>query len=293
MESVDSLRTKRLAGVVRRSSSALEALWRLRERSNRLVNAKFVDEEGTLFTTRNASTMESPSEVPSPSPLGIIDRLTASERARLSPYLNPVEILANDVLIEQGSEIPAVWFPIDSVTATVVRLPGGGEVEVGNMGSEGVVGLSLVFGVPHSNSTVICQIPGRAYCIDAQDFMEHVFRHGGELYEAILRYTNAFMTVIAQVAGCNTTHDVSSRLARWVLMTQDRTKTGTLRLTHEFMGRMLGVQRTTVTLALRGLTERGLIEHSYGTMTVLDRTGLEQAACPCYAIIRRVLLNLN
>jgi len=104
-----------------------------------------------------------------------------------------------------------------------------------------------------------------------------------------MRYANAFMAVIAQVAGCNTTHDVPSRLARWILMTQDRVRQDTLRLTHEFLGRMLGVQRSTVTLALRGLSEHALIEHSYGAITILDRQGLERASCPCYAIIRNVL----
>jgi CRP-like cAMP-binding protein len=216
----------------------------------------------------------------------LISTLTPQERERLEPLLERVDLSSNQTLLSAGEPIEYLWFPNDCITSTVVDTPEGSTIEVGLMGMEGVVGLSLIFGRTLSNTTVIVQIPGSAYRLRARDAVDHVIGPHTELYDGLLRYADAFMALVAQTAACNSLHNVDQRMARWVLLTQDRVGRDMLPLTQEFLSYMLGVRRATVSEAAAGLQGAGIIQYSRGQIRVLDRERLEQNACACYAIVR-------
>ncbi len=192
-------------------------------------------------------------------------------------------------LIEAGEPIPYVWFPHDAITSTVVDTREGTTIEVGLMGVEGMVGLSLLLNVELSNTTVIVQVPGVGARMRADHFLEHVVGAGGVLYERLLRYTNAFMSMVAQTAACNSLHSIDQRLARWLLMTHDRVQRPQFPLTHEFLAFMLGVRRPSVSVAANALLQNEYINYTRGLMTITSRAGLEQNVCPCYDIVNNIM----
>jgi CRP-like cAMP-binding protein len=218
----------------------------------------------------------------------LLASLSEAERQRLAPYLHPVELKAGQTLLEAGEPMECVWFPHNSVTSTVVDTPEGATIEVGLMGLEGLVGLSLLMGVSNSNTTVIVQISGDATQMQATDFTAHIVAPHGEAFNKLLRYADAFMAMVAQTAACNSLHGIDERLARWILMTNDRVGRNEMPLTQEFLAYMLGVRRATVSVAASGLQQMGLIKYSRGQVTLVDRHGLEENACACYGIIRTI-----
>jgi len=219
----------------------------------------------------------------------LIQDLPADEQARLRPYLERTAMDFRETLIEAGEPIHYVWFPHDSITSTVVDTPEGTTIEVGLMGIEGMVGLSLLLDAELSNTTVIVQVPGIGTRMRADHFIEHVVKAGGVLYQRLLRYTNAFMAMVAQTAACNSLHGVDERLARWLLMTHDRVQRDQFPMTHEFLSYMLGVRRPSVSVAANTLLQDGYIRYSRGVMTILNRQGLEEVVCPCYKIVKATL----
>jgi CRP-like cAMP-binding protein len=218
----------------------------------------------------------------------LLASLDDEERQRLAPYLQVVELQSGQTLLEAGTPIESVWFPHNCVTSTVVDTPEGATIEVGLMGMEGLVGLSLLLGAPNSNTTVIVQIPGHATRMKATDFVEQIVRPHGEAFQKLLRYADAFMAMVAQTAACNSLHDVDQRLARWILMTNDRVGRNEIPLTQEFLAYMLGVRRASVSVAASSLQQMGLIRYSRGQVTVVNREGLEENSCACYGIVRNI-----
>jgi CRP-like cAMP-binding protein len=219
-------------------------------------------------------------------PSRLIAALPDAERERLLPYLEETNLTQGMTLVEAGHPIDCVWFPHDCVTSTLVETPEGSMIEVGLMGMEGLVGLSLLLGERISNTTVVVQIPGAASRMRASDFMEQVVEPRGELYRALMRYTDTFMAMIAQTAACNSLHPIEQRLTRWILMTHDRVKRDDMPLTQELLSLMLGVRRASVSVAASHLQDLGCIHYSRGRLRVTDREKLEQQSCPCYAIVR-------
>jgi CRP-like cAMP-binding protein len=218
----------------------------------------------------------------------LLEALSEAERARLSPALRQTQLRQNEELLEAGEPIQAVWFPHDAVTSTIVDSAEGTTIEVGLMGLEGMVGLSLLLGKSISSTTVIAQIPGTATCMSADDFRRLVIGERGELFELLLAYTDNFLAMVAQTAACNSMHSVDERLARWILMCHDRVGRDDMPLTQEFLAYMLGVRRPSVSLAASGLQQVGLIQYGRGNLTVMDRFGLEERACACYGIVRSI-----
>jgi len=216
----------------------------------------------------------------------LLVNLPEKERKRLEPYLEPVELEFNQHLLVFDQPIEYVWFPDTCVTSTVVNSIEGSTIEVGLMGTEGMVGLSLVMKLEVSNSTVFVQIPGRATRMRARDFKKQVVEKGGPLLNTLLRYTNFFMAMIAQTAACNTTHPVEERMCRWILMTHDRVQQDQFPLTQEFLADMLGVRRPSLSKVAGELKREGLINYTRGSVTVTDRKGLEARSCECYQIIQ-------
>ncbi len=216
----------------------------------------------------------------------ILARLPAPERERLTPFLEPVDLYFGEVLVEFDNRIEYVYFLETAVTSTVVRTPHGETLEVGIMGAEGFVGLSLLYGVWRSNATVVVQIPGRAFRMKATDFNQQIKTPAGRCLDLLLRYANFFQIMVQQHAACNASHRVEERMCRWILLTQDRATTDTFSLTHEYLSLMLGARRATVSDIAHRLKEAGIINYTRGKLRVTDRQRLEGCSCECYRLIK-------
>lgn len=218
----------------------------------------------------------------------LLNSIPPPERERILRHIADVEIHRGQTLIEAGEDIRCVWFPHDCVTSTIVHTPDGATIEVGIMGLEGMVGLSALFGLEKSNTTVVVQISGRASRMAIGDFIAHVREPHAEAYRILLRYADSFMAMVAQTAACNSLHTIEQRLARWILLTHDRARSVRIGLTQDFISSMLGVRRSSVSLAANGLQSRGAMVYGRGWLEVLDRNALEELSCPCYASLRRL-----
>jgi CRP-like cAMP-binding protein len=217
----------------------------------------------------------------------ILDALGPRERERLLPLLTIVSLPIKTVLFEPGEPIQAVHFPLDGVVSLVTALEGGAIVEVATLGNEGIVGLPLRAGGSLA-VRAISQVAGSAARLDAAVFLAEADRRG-QLGLLIGRYLQALFGQISQAAGCNRLHTTEQRLSRWLLMSHDRVGVDEFLITHEFLGQMLGSQRATVTLSAGLLQAAGLIRYHRGQVTILERAGLEQTSCECYAVIKREL----
>jgi len=220
---------------------------------------------------------------------GIANRLLAAlprkSYLRLLPGLVPVELGFGEVLYEPGKPIKDVYFPSQSLVSLLTLVEGHLALEVGLVGREGMVGVPLALGIDASPVRALVQGAGPALRMNAAGFRRELGR-SPPLQRELYRYVYTLMAQISQTAGCNRFHVVQSRLARWLLMTRDRVRSGEFRMTHQFLSHMLGVRRVGVTQAAGALQRRKLIEYSRGSITILDHRGLEQAACACYEPIR-------
>jgi cAMP-binding proteins - catabolite gene activator and regulatory subunit of cAMP-dependent protein kinases len=215
----------------------------------------------------------------------LLRALPRAEYEALQQHLQPVHFKQRQLLFDAEEPIRHVYFPETMVVSLVSRLREGGVVEVGTAGFEGMAGLPLFLGDDSSSVRAFAQVPGGAMRMEAATFIE-LASVGGSLHRILLRYTQAFLTQVAQTAACNGAHLVQQRCARWLLMTHDRVNDSTLPLTHEFLAFMLGVRRAGVTIAMRTLQDADLIRYSRGWVEVIDRPGLEAASCECYAVVR-------
>ena len=215
----------------------------------------------------------------------LLAALPADELARLRSHLDSVRIDQRDVLFDVEQRIPYVYFPEQGVVSLVSIFDDGGTIEVGTVGSEGIAGLPVFLGEESSTVRAVIQIPGTATRMEAELFVR-LAAAPGVLHHLLLRYTQAFMTQVAQTAACNAAHLVEQRCARWLLMTHDRVGDEEFPLTHEFLAFMLGVRRAGVTVAMQALQEAGLIHYTRGHVGIVDREGLERASCECYRVVR-------
>lgn len=179
------------------------------------------------------------------------------------------------------------FFPIRGAISLVRNMSGGPTVEVGVVGNEGMVGVDIFMGATSQLNDGIVQGEGSAWRMTAEHLLE-CFQRKREMQRQLLRFTNAFITQISQTAACNRAHDMEPRLARWLLMMQDRVAAPQVRLTQQFLAQMLGARTATVNEAVQKLEAAGVIGHRRQEITILDRKGLERMACECYAIVRRV-----
>lgn len=200
---------------------------------------------------------------------------------RLRARLEPVALTFGEVLYEPGDAIGHVYFPGTSIVSLLTLADGHLALEVGLIGREGMVGIPLMLGHPISPVRALVQASGTALRMAAADFLRE-FRLSLPLQRELYGYTYALMAQISQTAACNRFHVVEKRLGRWLLMTHDRVQSDQFRMTHEFLAHMLGVRRVGVTNAAHRLQQRRLIDYRRGNITVLDRQGLEAAACDCY-----------
>jgi CRP-like cAMP-binding protein len=208
--------------------------------------------------------------------------LADQDYQRLRPRLSHVDLAYKDMLCETDRPIEFVYFPIDGVASLVNVMDDGSAAEVGTIGSEGLVGLPLIFGDETSKSVIYVQVPGTALKLDAHTFRAELERNTS-LRIAALRYAHAFFNQVSQSAACAHLHALQQRCCRWLLMTRDRMPSDEFLLTQEFLGMMLGVQRNTVSVAMGRLQKLGAVRYSRGHVVILDRGLLLQHSCECYA----------
>lgn len=235
----------------------------------------------------NATSLEAAMPDPKRTPAAnrLLAALPPTERRNFIDQMQQVELVYGAVLYEPGSRINCVYFPNDSIVSLLTVVDRHQALEVGLVGREGMVGVPLALEINLSPVRALVQGSGSAMRMKAAPFLR-AFRQSHALQRELHHYTYALMAQITQTAACNRFHVVEARLARWLLMTHDRMQSNPFRLTQEFLSQMLGVRRVGVTKAARALQQNGLIRYSRGNITILDRTGLEAAACSCYDIVK-------
>ena len=212
----------------------------------------------------------------------LLDALPRSEFMRLLEGCEAVDLKFGEILAESGGPIRHVYFPTHCAIVLFTLMDERTSLEVGLVGNEGVVGTALVLDMAASPQRAVVQGPGGAVRMEA-DLFRQALEGSPELQHVLKRYVHAVMAQLAQTAGCTRFHVVEARLARWLLMTQDRASSDSFHVTHEFLAQVLGVRRVGITRAATALQGRGLIRYARGNITVLERAGLEAAACGCYA----------
>jgi len=217
----------------------------------------------------------------------VLAAMPREEYRRLSAELEPVSLTFGDVLYEPGDPIRYIYFPGDCLISLLTQVEDRMALEVGLVGSEGMVGIQLALGVGTSSVRALVQGPGAAMRMEAGRFQLEL-KQCPSLQRELYRYAHQLMVQFTQTAACNRFHVVEARLARWLSMTRDRVKSDRFHLTHDFLADMLGVRRVGVTNAASALRKRNLIEYSRGDITILDRKGLNAAACVCYRIVKKL-----
>lgn len=217
-------------------------------------------------------------------PNRLLAALTPGDLDALKAHLEPVVLPHRRTLSNPGAPIEHIYFPAEGMVSLVQPLQGG-MIEVGIIGKEGFFGVPVLLGADTSPLEAMVQIPGSASRIQAGAFRKAAGK-STHLLGLLLRYAQALHVQVAVSAACNGRHALRERLARWLLMARDRAPGDELPLGHEFLSMMLGVRRAGVTEALGALRTAGLIRHTHGRVTIIDRHALEAASCECYHIVR-------
>lgn len=216
----------------------------------------------------------------------ILLNLPTPEGAIIFPQFTFVKLRTHDVIEESEQIIKYVYFINSGVASVLNEMTDGKSVEVGLTGKEGCTGLPLAVGLKTSASTIVYQIEGDAFRISAQNLVT-MLKQCRSLERRMQQYSVVIAMQGAQIATCNRLHDIDERLARWLLMCQDRIGHNVIPLTHEFVAHMLGTRRSSVTVAAGLLSKAGLITYNRGSLKIENRERLEDAACECYDIIRQ------
>ena len=214
----------------------------------------------------------------------LLAALPADEFRRVAAKLEPVDLKLGQVLYESGDKLDCAYFPTTAITSLLYIMENGATAEIGVIGNDGVSGHALFLGGNSMPNRAVIQSAGEAFRMKAKD-LQVEFARGGTFQKMLLRYTQALMTQISQTAVCNRLHSLEQQLCRWLLLSHDRLDSDKLVMTHDLISNMLGVRREGVTLAAQKLAKRGLITNLRGTITVIDRQGLEDAVCECYEVV--------
>jgi CRP-like cAMP-binding protein len=216
----------------------------------------------------------------------LLRALPADVSETLGQQLEVLDMEVRHTISEPDQPSQYVYFPLSAVVSVHTQMHDGVAIEVATVGREGMVGLEIFLGGAQMPASAFCQIAGRAARIGADAFRE-VVRDSAPLTALLLRYTQATLIQVAQSVACNRVHLLEERCARWLLMTHDRVPGDRFELTQEFLAEMLGVRRPSVSLAASILQRAGFIRYSRGRIEIVDRAGLESAACECYGVIAR------
>jgi CRP-like cAMP-binding protein len=227
--------------------------------------------------------MPLPSEITLPGN-HLLAALSPGDRGLLQPHLVVADLVQDAQVFVSGAPAGYVWFPHEGVISVVATDASGGTVEVATIGHEGMSGIAIALGCTAMANDAMVQVSGHGTRVDPQAFKE-ALAASPTLKELMLRYVMAVFTQVSQNAACNQLHHITTRCARWLLTTHDRVSGDTFSLTQEYLSMMLGVTRPSVSSAAASLQNAGLIRYTRGRITILDRAGLEGAACECYRII--------
>jgi CRP-like cAMP-binding protein len=221
----------------------------------------------------------------------LIELLPRKSRLSLLAICQPVNLILEEILYEPGQPIKHVYFPTEGFVSLVMSIDGNPGLEIGMVGREGMVGAHLALGVADAPLHALVQGAGMAWRIGTAAFRKEL-TNSAALQRGINRYLYVLMAQMAESAGCLRYHQIGPRLARWLLMSQDRAHRDRFEVTQEFLAYMLGVRRVGITKAAGELQRDGLIEYRRGVITVRNRAGLEAAACSCYSVDCKTYSNL-
>ena len=216
----------------------------------------------------------------------LLSCLPEADLERVFHHLELVPMQLGQVVYESGATLKHAYFPIDCIVSLLYVMADGDSSEVAMVGNEGIVGISLFMGGDATAGRAVVQSDGHAFRLKGSVLKEE-FKRGGPFQHLLLRYTQALLTQMTQTAACNKHHSVPQQLCRWLLLGLDRLPDNKLMMTQGLIANMLGVRRAGVTDATGALESAGVIRYSRGNFTVLDRPRLEQAACECYAVVKK------
>src|SRR5438445_10304422 len=216
----------------------------------------------------------------------LVAALPAVDYERLQPDLERVPLPLGMAVYEAGAKLDYVYFPTDCSVSLLYVMKSGASAEIAVVGYEGLVGVALFMGGESTPSRAVVQSAGHAYRLPSK-ILKREFEQSGPLQHLMLRYTQALITQMTQTDVYNHHHSVEQQLARWLLLSLDRLRSSELQMTQELIANMLGVRREGVTEAAVKLQTAGLIQYNRGHILVLDRPGLEERVCECYAVVKR------
>ena len=228
--------------------------------------------------------------VPDRSPTGnhVLDALPLAEFATVAPSLVRTVLETRGLIYRPYEAIDHIYFPVDCALSVITAMGNGDSVEICTIGREGFSGSQLIFNARIPETEMICQIGGPADAMPVKDFQQY-FDRLPEFRRLAMAFMESLFNFMGQSIACNRLHNLNERCARWLLSTQDRIERDEFYLTQEFLAMMLGTGRPAVTAAAGALQEAGLIRYHRGNLTIVDRAGLERAACECYRITARSL----
>ncbi len=215
----------------------------------------------------------------------LLDAFEPASRARIDPHIQPVNLVLGDVVCEAGGFLEYVYFPKGAVLSLLTVLANGTAIETANIGNEGAFGLFAAMYSRTSFNQCIVQLQGGLVRVPIE-ILRTEFDRSDHVRNLLVSYSETQLAQVQQTAACNAMHTIEQRLCRWLLMMHDRAETEELSYTHEFLAHMLGADRKSVTLAAQAMQASGLIGYQRGKIQIVDRPGLEKAACECYDMVQ-------
>jgi CRP-like cAMP-binding protein len=215
----------------------------------------------------------------------LLGALEPSSRKRLDPHLEPVRLKLGAVVCEAGGLLKHAYFPEGAVLSLLTVLENGSAIETANIGREGAFGLFAAMYSRVSFNRCLVQLEGGIVRCPIE-LLQSEFRTSEHVRNLFVSYSETLLSQVQQTVACNALHSTEERMCRWLLMMHDRAEGESLPYTHEFLSEMLGANRKSVTLAAQALQTAGLISYRRGRIQIVDRAGLEQASCECYAIVK-------
>ncbi len=215
----------------------------------------------------------------------LLASLSAEAYACLKPHLRLETMHLQKSLYRAREPITKAYFPVSALLSWISLLEDGTLTEIALVGNEGMMGLPILWGGEYTPNNAIVQFPGDVWVLEG-DVLIAEFNKKSELSKILFRYMQAVFTQVAQNAMCNRQHTTEERLARWLLSVQDSVQKDELTLTHEFMSKMLGIRRSSVTVSAGMLQQAGMIRYTRGRLAILDRPRLEETACECYSLVQ-------
>jgi CRP-like cAMP-binding protein len=216
----------------------------------------------------------------------LLSALPGPVRDQWLPHLESVEMPLSHVVYESGATLSHVYFPTTAIVSLLYVMENGASAEIAVVGNEGIVGISQFMGGKSTPSRAVVQSAGQSLRLNAE-FLGREFNRAGPVLHLLLRYTQALITQMAQTAVCNRHHSLDQQLCRWLLLSLDRLQGDELVMTQELIANMLGVRREGVSEAALKLQSAGLIKYARGHIRILDRAGLENRTCECYAVVKK------